>query len=83
MLVKYVLKHGSWFELVYTGPSCWLVSVHQQIMVLTKYISVFNIDNDMKCLEQQINTEDWNNGCWKEINYILKYIQIENSNIKL
>ncbi len=35
------------------------------------------------------DTEDWDNGCWKfnfaitEINYILKYIQIENSYFKL
>ncbi len=35
------------------------------------------------------DTEDWNTGCWKfsfaitEINYILKYIKIENSDFKM
>ncbi len=34
--------------------------------------------------EVSYNVEDWSNGCWKfcyaitEINYILKYIKIEN-----
>ncbi len=39
--------------------------------------------------EGSCDTEDWSNGCWKfsfvmtEINYILKYIKIEKSYLKL
>jgi len=47
------------------------------------------LENQISILEWSCDIEDWRNGCWKfsfailGINYILKYVKIENIYFKL